>query len=299
MSTLARRPTISRQSMRLRKNSANPSSSLYYDPDPTTPTILQCDASQTGIGAWLRQLDSHENENIVAMASRSLTEAESRVLGRHIWFREVWVLPDRSERDSWNRPLPLGANLREIHQRGSKQVAEATPKMPTIWRPFPVQARVIHPSCWCPVTSVSQESRIQPRARDRRHFDLLAEKSSTAQDHTKSLLKSTIFNGWPPYRKQCPQELREFWSFRCDLTLEDGLVLKGSRIVIPASMRSQVLQAIHLGHQGENKCILRAWESVFWPGISTDIRQMVKNCDLCRGAKVYQSPSSLILNPST
>ena len=50
----------------------------YYDPDPTTLKILQCDASQTGIGAWLRQLDSHENERIVAMASRSLTETESR-----------------------------------------------------------------------------------------------------------------------------------------------------------------------------------------------------------------------------
>ena len=50
----------------------------YYDPDPTMPTILQCDGSQTGIGAWLRQLDSQGNEHIVAMASRSLTEAESR-----------------------------------------------------------------------------------------------------------------------------------------------------------------------------------------------------------------------------
>jgi len=47
----------------------------YYDPDPTTSMILQCDASQTGIGAWLRQLDSQGNEHIVAMVSRSLTES--------------------------------------------------------------------------------------------------------------------------------------------------------------------------------------------------------------------------------
>ena len=124
----------------------------------------------------------------------------------------------------------------------------------------------------------------------------MAVKSSTEQDRTLSLLKRTIFNGWPPYRKQCPQELWEFWNFRCDLTLEDGLVLKGSRIVIPASMRNQVLQAIHLGHQGENKCILRARESVFWPGISTDIRQMVKNCDLCNKHQPAQ-PKLPIMQP--
>ena len=41
-------------------------------------SMLQCDASQTGIGAWLRQLDCHENERIVATASRLLTETESR-----------------------------------------------------------------------------------------------------------------------------------------------------------------------------------------------------------------------------
>ena len=112
-------------------------------------------------------------------------------------------------------------------------------------------------------------------------IDLAAVKFSRAQDHTMNLLKNTVFNGWPPYRKLCPQKLWEFWNFRCDLTLEDGLVLKGSRIVIPASMRNQVLYEIHLGHQGENKGIPRARESVFWPGISADIRQMVKNCDLC------------------
>lgn len=50
----------------------------YYDPDPSTPTVLQCDASKTGIGAWLRQTDSQGNENIVAMASQSLTDTESR-----------------------------------------------------------------------------------------------------------------------------------------------------------------------------------------------------------------------------
>ena len=50
----------------------------YYDPDPKMPTILQCNASQTGIGAWLRQLDSQRNEQIVAMASWPLTNAKTR-----------------------------------------------------------------------------------------------------------------------------------------------------------------------------------------------------------------------------
>ena len=42
----------------------------YYDPDPATTTILQCDASRKGLGAWIRQVDPSGNEKIVSMASR-------------------------------------------------------------------------------------------------------------------------------------------------------------------------------------------------------------------------------------
>ena len=47
----------------------------YYD--PATPTILQSDASQVGLGAWLTQ-ESNSTEKIVAMASGALTDTESR-----------------------------------------------------------------------------------------------------------------------------------------------------------------------------------------------------------------------------
>ena len=50
----------------------------HYDPDPATTTILQCDASEKGLGAWIRQIDSQGSEKIVAMASRSLTDTETR-----------------------------------------------------------------------------------------------------------------------------------------------------------------------------------------------------------------------------
>ena len=50
----------------------------YYDPDPNTETILQCDASTLGLGARIRQIDSKGEEKIVGMASRCLTPTKSR-----------------------------------------------------------------------------------------------------------------------------------------------------------------------------------------------------------------------------
>ena len=88
-------------------------------------------------------------------------------------------------------------------------------------------------------------------------------KDETHHDSTLNMLKDIVFRGWPNLRKQCPQELWDYWNFRCDLVIEDGLVLKGDRIVIPQSLKKEVLKAIHTGHQIETKCLLLARESVF------------------------------------
>ena len=279
----------------------------YYDPDPSTPTILQCDTSKTGIGAWLRQSDSEGNEHIVAMASRSLTDAESRYSNIERECLAVTYGLEKFEYYLLGRNMTVETDHSPLEQIFKKNINEAPGRLQRLLlrclrfdvnvqykpgRSIPV-ADALSRVCHTRATHGTETTTKDTASQRNIYFistpiDLTAVKSSTAQDPTMNLLKHTIYNGWPPYRKQCPQELWEFWNFRCDLTLGDGLVLKGSRIVVPASMRNQVLQAIHLGHQGENKCILRARESVFWPGISADIRQMVKDCDPCNKHKPAQ-----------
>ena len=106
-------------------------------------------------------------------------------------------------------------------------------------------------------------------------------KNESAKDPEQHLFKHTIHNGWPDQRKQCQHELCDYWNFRCDLVLADGLILKGHCIVLQKFLRQEVLQALHSAHQGETKTLLLAKESVFWPGITNDIRNMIKDCQLC------------------
>ena len=46
-------------------------------------------------------------------------------------------------------------------------------------------------------------------------------------------------------------------------------------------MRSEIKSSIHQGHQGQEKCILRARNSVFWPGINHEIIELVSQCAEC------------------
>ena len=81
-----------------------------------------------------------------------------------------------------------------------------------------------------------------------------------------------------------------------ELTVAEGLLLRGSRMVIPTSMRAEILEKIHSGHQGMMKCQQRAKDSVWWPGIRKEIDEKVSKCSICCKMQV-QHPEPLITSP--
>ena len=100
-------------------------------------------------------------------------------------------------------------------------------------------------------------------------------------DDELALLKHTITQGWPKSGKQVPPELQPFWTVREELTVEDGLILKGTRILISNKQCKAILKLLHIGHLGLNKCKLRAKKTVYWPGLNYQLEDLVLNCELC------------------
>ena len=104
---------------------------------------------------------------------------------------------------------------------------------------------------------------------------------STQADNELALLKCSIMLGWPSSIKQVPPVLQPYWTFREELTVEDGLILKGIRIVIPAKKHEAILKLICEGYLGLNKCKLHAKETVCWPGLNDQLEKLVLNCESC------------------
>lgn len=73
--------------------------------------------------------------------------------------------------------------------------------------------------------------------------------------------REIIYSGWPEKQKQFPVPLRKCWTYRDELSIENGVVPKGRRVIIPESERDDII-AIHQAHQGVAKCQLRG---AFWP----------------------------------
>ena len=88
-------------------------------------------------------------------------------------------------------------------------------------------------------------------------------------------------NGWPEFISDCKESAKSYWSIREELCSFQEMILYNDRIVIPTSLRSEILERIHEGHQGRERCKRLARMAVYWPGMNTDIDNVVDRCAPC------------------
>lgn len=90
-----------------------------------------------------------------------------------------------------------------------------------------------------------------------------------------------------------PFGIREYWSYRDQLSIEDGVVLKGQQIIVPQKLRKEYLKKLHEGHQGITRTQQRAKSCVYWPGIYKDIECLITGCSECQLYQPSQSKETL------
>ena len=107
---------------------------------------------------------------------------------------------------------------------------------------------------------------------------------ATEQDPVMQTLKTTILTGWPTEREEVPvHKIREFWAYRDELTLHNGVLFKDQRLIIPKALRTELTSRIHSSHLGIEACLRKARDLhvVFWPSMNAEIKEAVTNCSIC------------------
>ena len=106
------------------------------------------------------------------------------------------------------------------------------------------------------------------------------EEIKTAQqaDETCRQIMRYCLEGWP---QRVFGILKKYHSVAAELAIEGGILMRGDRLVIPPSLQKEILDRLHGGHQGVRKCRERAKQSVWWPGLSTQLEDLVRSCSEC------------------
>lgn len=95
------------------------------------------------------------------------------------------------------------------------------------------------------------------------------------------MLRGIILRGWPESREEVPECARPYFDVRHELTFQDEMIFKGQQLVVPAALRRELLEKTHATHVGIEGCIRRARDTLYWPRMSTEIREYITKCDIC------------------
>ncbi|XP_060079959.1 uncharacterized protein K02A2.6-like [Ylistrum balloti] len=263
--------------------------------DSSKPLTLSVDASSKGLGAVLVQ-----EEKPVAYASRALTTTQQKYsqieketlailfgcekFHEYVYGRQVTV-------ESVHRPLqaifkkpilqtpPRLQRLLLAMQRYDVEVVYKPGKLmflaDHLSRAYlketkevlvpDLQVNEIHLTAYLPVSPEKYKQL----------------KEATATDDELQKLQDIVLYGWPDNKVDVPAELRSYWTFRDEISCIDGLMYKSHKLVVPRSMKKEMLDLIHSSHLGVVKCKNRARDILFWLGMSRDIEDRVNSCEIC------------------
>ena len=106
-------------------------------------------------------------------------------------------------------------------------------------------------------------------------------RTATQKDREMQLLTQQVKSGWPKKIHEVDDAIKCYWSFQEDITVTDGILVKGHRIIIPRSMREYMLNQVHEGHFGMDKCKMHMSNCCYWPNVNKEIEEMIRNCPTC------------------
>ncbi|UYV74578.1 K02A2.6-like [Cordylochernes scorpioides] len=255
--------------------------------DPSRTTIVSADASSFGLGGVLRQEQPDGSLKPIAYVSRTLSETEKRYSQiEKEGLAIVWTC-DRLKDYVTGIEIHIETDHKPlIAIFTSKSLEDMTPRLQRLkMRMMRYSYQISHIAGKKQIVAdmLSRKPMSKP------HKDELEEELSAyiqsiefpateetlleisrkqKEDSLCSQLAKYCMSGWPKNKREVDPALRGYWQFQEDLTYQNGLLLRGQRILIPKSLRKDILEKLHQGHFGINKCRSRAKESVWYPEIS-------------------------------
>ncbi|KAJ8356687.1 hypothetical protein SKAU_G00194810 [Synaphobranchus kaupii] len=267
---------------------------------------LQCDASETGLGAALTQ-----GGKPVAFGSRALTPTErgyaqiekeclAIVYGmqkfhQYTYGRQVTVQSDHKPLENIHKKPLLSAPKRL--QRMLLRLQEYNIRIVYVPGRDMLLADTLSRAYLPESTKGDTEAEIEtvnmidylPITDKRLH----AIRSATKEDTKLQRLTEMILTGWPKNKYDIPTDIRHYHSFQDELSFQDGIVFRGERAVIPDDLRADITERVHSSHLGVEGCIRRAKECVYWQGMYDYIKTYITKCDICRAVDPKQQRETL------
>lgn len=118
-------------------------------------------------------------------------------------------------------------------------------------------------------------------------------RNETNKDAILSKVVTYTCNGWP--KKIKDDNIRPFFQCRSQLAFENGCLMRGHKVVIPATLWARALAELHNSHLGIVKTKAEARSKFWFPNVDKEIEKMIGSCETC--IKLRPTPGRAPLVP--
>ncbi|XP_055598551.1 uncharacterized protein K02A2.6-like [Uranotaenia lowii] len=274
----------------------------YYDVNE--PLVIECDASSIGLGVAVFQ-----KNGVIGYASRTLTPTERNyaqiekellaILFACVRFDQLVVGNPKTTIRTDHKPLlnvfqkPLLSAPRRLQhmllnlQRYNISIEYVTGKENVIADALsraPLQEsphnEEYHKRCIFKVFEEIQDVKLSTflNVSSSRLDEIIRE---TEKDQSIQLVIDYIRHGWPGAIDNIPDSVKIYFGYRSELSTQDGLVFRNDCILIPYVLRKKLVESCHASHNGVEATLRLARANLFWPGMSSQIKEAVKSCTIC------------------
>ncbi|UYV80443.1 K02A2.6-like [Cordylochernes scorpioides] len=263
--------------------------------DKSKMLILQCDASKDAMGAALLQEDRP-----LAFASASFSDSQKQYSQIEKELLSVYYGCKKFEYLLSGHTFVVQTDHQPLLPLVKKPLSDISPRlqrlvMKLIAFDFKLQykpgkylivadtlSRDTHPMDELPTPFLEDKRMVKMVRVNISDEKLVAMQKDTREDPALVKVIDYVIEGWPICKKDVDEDAKVFFDFRHRLYLWNDLLCIGSAIVIPKTQRNNMLNLLHQSHQGISAIQGLARESLFWPRMSIDIAEKVKNCEICQ-----------------
>ncbi|KAI5725500.1 hypothetical protein M8J77_016303 [Diaphorina citri] len=268
--------------------------------DPNKETILTCDASTKGLGAVLSQIQSNGEVRPVYFCSRTLAGAEQHYANIEREALAITWACTRLEEFILGKDITIETDHKPLLQLlQTTQISELTPRIQRFrlrlmrynYKLVYVPGKHLLCADFLSRNPIKSDTNHELTEDTRVYVKLLIQTIPTTDENLKNLqraqendillerLREKISSEWNSIDANDP--LLPYFHVRHEISFCDGLLMRGSRIIVPQALKNDMLHKCHKGHLGMNKAKLRAQNAVWWPNMLRDIEDFIKNCPVC------------------
>ena len=128
-----------------------------------------------------------------------------------------------------------------------------------------------------------------------RYLNEIAEE--TAKDKVLQSVIHHISENWSISKRRLPTDVLPFWSGKDQLSFNDGILYRGDRIVVPATLRKSLTEKLHQAHMGVESTLRRARTSLWWPGMNSQLKKFISTCQVCQSFQ-RNNPKEILMSHS-